>query len=40
MVRGSDAIVVEDDFSYGEWSINDGTGKVKVDDDSDSISVW
>ncbi len=40
MVRATDAIVIENDLDYGEWTIDDGTGKVKVDDDSDSISVW
>ena len=40
MVRATDAIVVENDLDYGEWTIDDGSGKVKVDDDSDSISVW
>ena len=40
MVRATDAIVIENDLPYGEWSIDDGTGKVNVDDDSDSISVW
>lgn len=25
---------------YGEWAIDDGTGSVNVDDDSDSINVW
>jgi len=40
MVRASDAIVIENDLDYGEWTIDDGSGKVKVDDDSDSIAVW
>ena len=40
MVRATDAIVVESDLPFGEWSIDDGTGKVNVDDDSDSIIVW
>ena len=40
MVRASEAIVIENDLDYGEWTIDDGSGKVKVDDDSDSISVW
>ena len=40
MVRATDAIVVENDLDYGEWTIDDGSGKVKVDDDSDSIAVW
>ena len=40
MVRATDAIVIENDLDYGEWTIDDGSGKVKVDDDSDSISVW
>ena len=39
MVRATDAIVIENDLDYGEWTIDDGSGKVKVDDDSDSISV-
>ena len=40
MVRATNAIVIQNDLPYGEWSIDDGTGKVNVDDDSDSISVW
>ena len=40
MVRATEAIVIENDLDYGEWTIDDGSGKVKVDDDSDSISVW
>jgi len=40
MVRASEAIVIDNDLDYGEWTIDDGSGKVKVDDDSDSISVW
>jgi hypothetical protein len=40
MVRASEAIVIENDLDYGEWTIDDGSGKVKVDDDSDSIAVY
>jgi len=40
MVRATNAIVIQNDLPYGEWSIDDGTGKVNVDDDSDSILVW
>jgi len=40
MVRATNAIVIQNDLPFGEWSIDDGTGKVNVDDDSDSISVW
>jgi predicted extracellular nuclease len=40
MVRVNDAVVIENDLPYGEWSVDDGSGKVNVDDDSDSISVW
>ena len=40
MVRATNAIVVDNDLPYGEWTIDDGSGKVKVDDDSDSIAVW
>jgi len=40
MVRANNAIVIENDLPYGEWSIDDGSGKVNVDDDSDSISTW
>jgi len=40
MVRATNAIVIQNDLPYGEWSIDDGTGKVNIDDDSDSILVW
>ncbi len=39
-VRIEEAVVIQNDLPYGEWSIDDGTGKVNVDDDSDSINVW
>ncbi|MFQ6674821.1 MAG: FlgD immunoglobulin-like domain containing protein [Fidelibacterota bacterium] len=40
MVKVKDVTVIEDDLPFGEWSVDDGSGKVNVDDDSDSISVW
>jgi len=40
MVRAEDAIVTANDLPYGEWKINDGTGSVNVDDDSDSLNAW
>lgn len=40
MVRVKSATVIENDLPFGEWSVDDGTGKVNVDDDSDSIVVW
>ncbi|MFQ6604402.1 MAG: FlgD immunoglobulin-like domain containing protein [Fidelibacterota bacterium] len=39
-VRVEEAIVIQNDLPYGEWSIDDGTGTVNVDDDSDSLNVW
>lgn len=35
-----EATVIENDLPYGEWSIDDGTGSVNVDDDSDSLNAW
>ncbi|MFQ6616146.1 MAG: FlgD immunoglobulin-like domain containing protein [Fidelibacterota bacterium] len=40
MVKVKDVTVIEDNLPFGEWSVDDGSGKVNVDDDSDSISVW
>ncbi len=39
-VRVEEATVIQNDLPYGEWSIDDGTGSVNVDDDSDSLNVW
>ena len=38
MVEVQNAWVVDNALSFGEWSIDDGTGSVNVDDDSDSLS--
>ncbi len=40
MVRVADVTVMENDLPYGEWSVDDGSGGVNIDDDSDSIAVW
>ncbi|NOZ74334.1 MAG: T9SS type A sorting domain-containing protein, partial [FCB group bacterium] len=40
MVRAEDAIVTVNDLPYGEWKIDDGSGSVNVDDDSDSLNAW
>lgn len=40
MVRVADVTVMENDLPFGEWSVDDGSGSVNIDDDSDSISVW
>jgi hypothetical protein len=40
MVAVKDVTVIENDLPFGEWSVDDGTGKVNIDDDSDSIDVW
>jgi len=38
MVKVQNAWVVENNLPYNEWSVTDGSGKVNVDDDSDSLS--
>ncbi len=38
MVEVQSSWVVDDALAYGEWSIDDGTGSVNVDDDSDSLA--
>ena len=36
-----EGVTVKDNtLAYGEWSVDDGTGSVNIDDDSDSIVVW
>ena len=40
MVRVADVTVIDSDLPYGEWSVDDGSGSVNIDDDSDSIAVW
>ncbi|RMF07586.1 MAG: T9SS C-terminal target domain-containing protein [Candidatus Neomarinimicrobiota bacterium] len=40
MVRAENAVVTANDLPYGEWAIDDGTGSVHVDDDSDSLNAW
>ena len=39
MVRIEDGIVTENDLQYEVFAVDDGTGSVLVDDDSDSIEV-
>ncbi|MBU1881874.1 T9SS type A sorting domain-containing protein, partial [bacterium] len=38
MVKVHDAVVINNNLPYNEWSVNDGSGSVNVDDDSDSLS--
>lgn len=40
MVRVEDAVVDGNDYQYEVFSMDDGTGSVLVDDDSDSIQVY
>jgi len=40
MVGVEDAVVMANDLQYGEWIVDDGTGGVHIDDDSDSLNAW
>ena len=40
MVRIEDGIVTDNDFAYEVFAVDDGTGSVLVDDDSDSIAAY
>jgi len=40
MVRVEDGIVTNNDFQYEVFAVDDGTGSVLVDDDSDSIAAY
>ena len=40
MVRVEDGIVTNNDFQYEVFSVDDGTGSVLVDDDSDSLASY
>ena len=40
MVRVEDGIVTNNDFAYEVFAVDDGTGSVLVDDDSDSIAAY
>ncbi|TKJ42438.1 hypothetical protein CEE37_01790 [candidate division LCP-89 bacterium B3_LCP] len=38
MVKVQNAVVINNTYQYGEWGIDDGSGEIRVDDDSDSLS--
>ena len=38
IVKLKDVIVTNNDYNYQEWGVDDGTGEVRIDDDSDSLS--
>ncbi|MBH31007.1 MAG: hypothetical protein CMG71_03330 [Candidatus Marinimicrobia bacterium] len=40
MVRVKNATVTANDLAYGEWAVDDGSGSVKIDDDSGEIADW
>jgi len=40
MVSVNDVVVTQDQLQYEMFAVDDGTGEVRVDDDSDSIQVW
>ena len=40
MIRMEDGIVTDNDFQYEVFAVDDGTGSVLVDDDSDSIAAY
>ncbi len=40
MVAVKDVVVTQDQLQYEMFAVDDGTGEVRVDDDSDSIQVW
>jgi len=37
LVRVSDVVVIDNALGYGEWSVSDGTGDCRIDDDADSL---
>ncbi len=37
-VRVKNVVVTVNDYPYAEWGVDDGTGQVRIDDDSDSLS--
>jgi len=39
-VRVKDVTVVANDYLYAEWGVDDGTGEVRIDDDSDSLATF
>ena len=39
-VRVKGATVTNNDLSYGEWAVDDGSGSVNIDDDSGEIAAW
>jgi len=38
IVRVKDVAVMHNDWQYAEWGVDDGSGEIHVDDDSDSLS--
>ncbi|MCF7804133.1 MAG: T9SS type A sorting domain-containing protein [Candidatus Marinimicrobia bacterium] len=37
-VKLKDVIITENDYNFGEWGVDDGSGEVRIGNDSDSLS--